>query len=345
VVGAAPLSKQIRPECQAAFLELPAVGAHRQKGVRFVHEAADGEAHDWYLSEARNVNSGLPYAHPSFSSVHGSAFRLQSEEVIQFRKAALMFTPLFSKLLLIGCLIAPAALLAQDEPAPRSRPAGPSQQRPDLQQVNQHIVAKVNAFRQQQDRSPLKVDPHLTEAAHYFANYMARTGKFSHTADGTEPWDRAKKFGYDYCMVEENIAYEFSSEGFGAEELAKAFVTGWEHSPGHRKNMLNRDVVETGVAVARSEATGKYYAVQMFGRPKSMEMEFRVVNETESPVRYRLDKREVTVQPHFSMIHRACVRPRLEFEVPSAEEVYRPSNGARFVLRQNAEGKITVERQ
>ena len=42
---------------------------------------------------------------------------------------------------------------------------------------------------------------------------MARTGKFSHSADGSEPAARAKRFGYEYCIVAENIAYIFSSEG------------------------------------------------------------------------------------------------------------------------------------
>ncbi len=35
-----------------------------------------------------------------------------------------------------------------------------------------------------------------------------------------------------------------------------------------RKNMLAPEVTETGVAVARSGKTGRYYAVQMFGRPR-----------------------------------------------------------------------------
>ena len=38
------------------------------------------------------------------------------------------------------------------------------------------------------------------------------------------------------------------------------------------------DVTETGVAVARSEKTGYYYGVQMFGRPKSAAVVFKVEN-------------------------------------------------------------------
>src|SRR5437870_4974 len=141
--------------------------------------------------------------------------------------------------------------------------------RPDLAGVEKQIVSETNAFRRQEGRGALKVNPELSKAAQYFAKFMAETDKYGHTADGHEPWDRAKKYGYDYCMVEENIAYQFSSEGFTTSRLAQGFVDGWKSSPGHRRNMLNPDVDETAVAVARSASSGKFYAVQMFGRPKS----------------------------------------------------------------------------
>ena len=87
--------------------------------------------------------------------------------------------------------------------------------------------------------------------AQAFADYMARTDRYGHTADGNQPSDRAKARGYDYCIVLENIAYAFNSEGFTGEKLAGQFVTGWQNSPGHRRNMLDPDVTETGVAVLK----------------------------------------------------------------------------------------------
>jgi uncharacterized protein YkwD len=96
---------------------------------------------------------------------------------------------------------------------------------------------------------------------------MAATGRFAHDADGKRPWDRARDHGYSWCLVGENIAYRYMSRHFLAHELAEDFVKGWKDSAGHRKNMVDDSMVHIGVAVARSPATGGYYAVQVFGRP------------------------------------------------------------------------------
>ena len=50
--------------------------------------------------------------------------------------------------------------------------------------------------RTQEKRAPLKTNPELAGAAQAFAEYLAHTDKFSHTADGKEPWDRTTKAGY-----------------------------------------------------------------------------------------------------------------------------------------------------
>src|SRR5579871_3700630 len=146
----------------------------------------------------------------------------------------------------------------------------------DLGATARTIVTLTNAFRKEEGKGPLKVNPQLSRAARYFADYLARTDKFSHTADGDEPWGRAARYGYEYCIVAENIAYRYSSAGFTTRELAEGLMRGWKKSPGHRKNLLHPDVTEIGVAVARSKHTGRYYAVQDFGRPKSQEITFRI---------------------------------------------------------------------
>src|SRR5687768_6404466 len=75
------------------------------------------------------------------------------------------------------------------------------------------IVEGTNAFRKEQELEPASVNAELQAAAREFARYMARTGKYSHTADGRQPSERAAKQGYDYCIVSENIAYHFRSRG------------------------------------------------------------------------------------------------------------------------------------
>jgi len=152
--------------------------------------------------------------------------------------------------------------------SPAAAPARAETKTPELPKVVQRIVDRTNDFRKSEKREPVRVNAELTKAAEYFAKFMAESGKYGHEADGQKPADRAKKHGYDYCLVLENIAYLYNSEGFGTEDLAGGLIKGWQESPGHRKNMLDPDVIETGVAVARSEKTGYFYAVQMFGRPR-----------------------------------------------------------------------------
>jgi uncharacterized protein YkwD len=115
----------------------------------------------------------------------------------------------------------------------------------------------------------LTVDRRLEDAAREFAAFMARTAKFDHDADGRQPAQRIGAKGYRYCMVAENIAYEFDTRGFASAELAMRFVNDWKGSAGHRANMLGAGAVHTGVAIARSAKTGYYYAVQLFGSPRT----------------------------------------------------------------------------
>ena len=129
-----------------------------------------------------------------------------------------------------------------------------------LARVAKGIVKATNQFRRQNDRGKLRVNRQLSRTAQYFAEYIARTGKFSHTADGKEPWERVADYGYEYCLVAENIAVRYSSSGYSARDLVRGFMKSWKNSPGHRKNMLDPDVTEIGVGVARSKE-GKYYAV------------------------------------------------------------------------------------
>ena len=136
---------------------------------------------------------------------------------------------------------------------------------PEASRVRKLIVEGTNELRRAQGRDPVRRDAKLDAVAQTFADYMARTGRFEHDADGRKPGDRARQAGYAWCHIAENIAYEFRSSGFTSQELAQAFVDDWKDSAGHRRNMLDRNAVDIGVAIARAP-NGHYYAVQMFGR-------------------------------------------------------------------------------
>jgi uncharacterized protein YkwD len=233
-----------------------------------------------------------------------------------------------------------------------SPPATPSL-KPDLPQVGASILTLTNRFRSQNGRGKLKVNPRLSRAAQSFADYLARTDIFSHTADGKRPSQRVSEQGYTFCLVAENIAYEYNSAGFTTQSLARAFVTGWRHSPEHRRNMLDADLDEIGVGVARSAKTGRYYAVQDFGRPKSKAIVFKITNDAKSTIHYTVDGKSFSLDPHYTVTHQRCRSPELDFrEAPvkgdseKEEEAafsFQPRNGAHFVVRGGRAGGYKVE--
>jgi uncharacterized protein YkwD len=221
----------------------------------------------------------------------------------------------------------------------------PADKTPDLERVGKLVTTQTNQFRKEKGRKELKVNRKLTEAAQHFAEYLAQTDKFSHTADGSQPWERAAKAGYDYCIVAENIAYEYNSAGFTSRELGDAFVTGWKNSPEHRKNLLDPDVVDIGVA--RSKRTGRYYAVQDFGRPKSMALSFKVSNETESTLHYTVGGKKFELEPRYTRTHERCRPADVVFSLTAGKQgtVFHPQKGDHYFVRQGRAGKLRIDQE
>ena len=252
-------------------------------------------------------------------------------------------------IMLALCLVSPPRLFAQtvdhDDVEVIHAPAfkAANEKKPDLVAVTKFVVDKTNDFRAKEGRSRVTPNTKLTEEAGGFAAYMAQTGRFGHTADGSRPAERAAKQGYEYCIVAENIAYEFNSAGFTTDELGEKFVRGWENSPGHRKNMLDPDVTETGVAIARSEKTGYYFAVQVFGRPKSLALQFKVVNDSDATVKYRVGDKAFSLPPRYTRTHEQCRPTKVTFELSIGEKATKEEqaleavNGSRFVLTQDGD--------
>ena len=264
---------------------------------------------------------------------------------------------LWASLLLLASVFVPATAFGQvvrenesETVEPPAAGVGEAKFKPDLDAVRDRIVAETNHFREGENRGPVKANAELTKAAQGFAEYMAAHDVFSHTADGREPWDRIKAAGYAYCLALENIAYEYNSEGFTTDDLAKQFVEGWKESPPHRKNMLDPDATEIGVGVAYSTKTGRYYAVQDYGRPLSEKLSFKIVNTTDSELKYALNGKDFTLPPGYTITHERCRPPELRFEwpagadvAPAAKETRRPTAGAKYVVRKDGAGAFTVD--
>ena len=206
---------------------------------------------------------------------------------------------------------------------------------PSTAQVESGIADAANGFRADNRLAPLASSPVLTDEARRFAAYLAATGRFSHTADGREPGARAKAAGYDYCELAENIALEQDSAGFQAQRLVRLFMTGWEASPGHRRNLLDPDVAETGVGVARAPGPGhRYLAVQVFGRPISDRYRFRIENRSDTSIGYSFDGQHRSLAPRSILTQDTCATGELEFDgdIKADPVRFRVTRGATYVV-------------
>ncbi|HYH69652.1 MAG TPA: CAP domain-containing protein [Urbifossiella sp.] len=245
---------------------------------------------------------------------------------------------------LAAALLAGAAVAQPADPPEVVRVAVPdvpddSGKRPDLADVAKRIADRATAFRKEHGRAALATDAKLTAAAGYFASHMAARDEYGHTADGNQPADRVKRHGYVFCLVLENIAHAYDSRGYDAGPLADTFAGGWEESPGHRKNLLDPDATDIGVAVARSARTGHYYAVQLFGRPKAAAVVFAVENRAGEAVRYTIGREAFDLPPRVPLTHTRCRPADLTFTWPDGKTAtVRPAAGDRWVVTKDGDG-------
>ncbi|MFZ2192831.1 MAG: CAP domain-containing protein [Candidatus Moraniibacteriota bacterium] len=125
---------------------------------------------------------------------------------------------------------------------------------------SENVIRYVNEARRKEGLTSLKASPKLKEVATLKANDMVTNKYFAHTSpQGITPWYWFEKVGYDYRYAGENLAINFIT----AEDQQEA----WMNSPTHRKNILNVDYQEIGVAVVAGEINGQegIITVQEFG--------------------------------------------------------------------------------
>ena len=237
---------------------------------------------------------------------------------------------------LVAMLLALPSALTAGEPA--------SVRRADPASVEARVIERTNAFRTSQGQTALATDDRLTAAARAFARYMARSDRYGHEADGRKPSERAQAHGYSYCVVAENIAYQYSSQGFSTDELTARLIEGWQQSPGHRKNMLLPAVTDIGVGVAQSESTQRFYAVQLFGRPKSASTRFSIANRADAAIGYELDGRAFSLAPRVTRTHEGCFDGVLQLKWPDgpASPGFAPRDGADYTVVRDQTGQLRL---
>jgi uncharacterized protein YkwD len=130
---------------------------------------------------------------------------------------------------------------------------------------NPDILNYSNKERSKFSLNSLIANSVLDEIASLRADDLFSNQYFEHVSpDGKSASDLAKKLGYRYLYIGENLAQgDFSSE--------KEIVSAWMASPGHRENILNDKYKELGVSVREGIFDGEKttIAVQIFATPLS----------------------------------------------------------------------------
>jgi uncharacterized protein YkwD len=102
----------------------------------------------------------------------------------------------------------------------------------------------INAYRSSKGLKPLKLDAELTTAARAHAQDLAKWDRISHYgSDGSNPWDRVKRAGYNAKLAAENV-------GTGQASFTEV-LKGWQDSPGHNKNLLQAEAHHMGIALVQ----------------------------------------------------------------------------------------------
>lgn len=124
------------------------------------------------------------------------------------------------------------------------------------------LLRLTNLERKKLGLAPLRLSPQLTQAAQSHALDMARNNYFSHKGlNGSTMTDRAKRTGYVYSALGENIA--------AGKATPEGTIRQWMNSTGHRANILNGKFTEIGFGYANApNSPYRHYWVQVFGKPQ-----------------------------------------------------------------------------
>jgi len=233
-----------------------------------------------------------------------------------------------------GNAMAQGVSVAEAEPGNDSPDEVAAEQIAD--RVRRNIAERINDYRREQGLDALSQDDDLREASADFAKYMSRTDRYGHNADGNTPAQRAESAGYDYCVVRENIAYRTNTGEVNVDELTDVLVQGWIDSPPHKKNIVADYVTETGVGVATEDGV-TYFAVQMFGRPRSEAFQIQVTNRSDQVRRLSVESDGNRDQYE--------IGPRMRFQMtrclPTNLKLAESEQDNRFQVRRSSEFAIT----
>ncbi|MGM0381005.1 MAG: CAP domain-containing protein, partial [bacterium] len=137
----------------------------------------------------------------------------------------------------------------------------PKQYRKDLEE---QLLKEVNNFRKQRDLSTLGNDTYYEQAAQNHSKNMVELNFFSHRdPDGNSPLDRIQQIRSNYARsILENLARHSPTPLPG---IAGEVLRGWENSPGHRKNLLTKNVRKSGFGISFDYDQNLIFITHNFG--------------------------------------------------------------------------------
>ena len=111
--------------------------------------------------------------------------------------------------------------------------------------------------------------------------------------------------------------------------------------------MLLPYVTETGVAVMRAGPNDpRYIAVQLFARPRAMNISFKIRNTSPSAVPYTLAGAQSAVEGHSTLTLTACMPREISFSTDvrtGAKGRYETRTGQVYTLKPVDGGGVIVE--
>jgi len=135
------------------------------------------------------------------------------------------------------------------------------------------LIDLTNTLRTQNSLPYLQYNEKLALAARAKAEAIMQSGQFAHDFENKKFSSWIKETNYEYSHVGENLAIDFTD--------SQSVIDAWLASPEHRKNILNPDFTEIGIAVLSGKFQGEntYLVVQIFGHPLQNPM---VLGQTEN---------------------------------------------------------------
>jgi len=141
-----------------------------------------------------------------------------------------------------------------DDPKPKAEP------KLEMSKEEKALLELTNKERAKEKLPPLEANELLFKAARAHSANMAKQRELNHVLDGKNPGTRLDDVGYDWMEVGENIAQ-------ATDETAADIIKLWMGSELHRANIMNKDLRQVGIGIAKN-AKGEVYYTQDFATPK-----------------------------------------------------------------------------